>query len=56
MDATNLAELYALPPLDWAPIPARLDQGVTQALATTEPGGATLWNFSEEHGARGEAG
>jgi hypothetical protein len=31
VDAKNLADLYDLPPVDWAAITARLDLGVTQA-------------------------
>jgi hypothetical protein len=60
MDATNLADLYSLPQLDWARIQARLDAGIAQApgsggpdrhtcwltaLETVAPGGATRWRF-----------
>jgi hypothetical protein len=55
MDAKNLATLYDLPTLDWAPISARLDQGLTQAPGTGGPNrhllagdaqrGATAWTF-----------
>jgi hypothetical protein len=30
MDATNLADLYGLPLLDWSQMQARLDEDVTQ--------------------------
>ncbi len=43
MDATNLADLYHLPRLDWARIDARLGQGVTQAPATGGPDRHTCW-------------
>ena len=35
--ATNLADLYQLPLLDWGPIEARLEQGVSQAPETGGP-------------------
>ena len=31
MDVHNLADLYELPPVDWAAIQARLDRGLTLA-------------------------
>jgi hypothetical protein len=52
MEARNLADLYDLPPLEWAPIAARLEAGVAMApgdggpdrhsawLATIDPDGA----------------
>ena len=52
MDATNLADLYDLPTLTWAPVAARLERGYAQApggggpdrhstwLATIDPDGA----------------
>jgi len=43
MDTTNLADLYGLPPLDWAPIEARLDGGVSQAPGTGGPDRHTCW-------------
>jgi Pyridoxamine 5'-phosphate oxidase len=43
MDATNLADLYDLPLLDWARIEARLGQGLTQAPATEGPDRHTCW-------------
>jgi PPOX class probable F420-dependent enzyme len=43
MEATNLADLYGLPPLDWSRIEARLDQGVTQAPDTGGPNRHTCW-------------
>jgi len=43
MDATNLADLYKLPLLDWTPIEARLDRGLTQAPETGGPNRHTCW-------------
>jgi hypothetical protein len=43
MDATNLADLYDLPVLDWAPIEARLAEGLTQAPETGGPNRHTCW-------------
>lgn len=43
MEAKNLAELYDLQTLDWAPISARLDQGVTMAPGTGGPDRHTCW-------------
>jgi len=43
MDAKNLAELYDIPTLDWAPISARLDQGLDQAPGTGGPDRHTCW-------------
>ena len=43
MDATNLADLYGTPLLDWARIAARLDEGVTQAPDTGGPNRHTCW-------------
>ena len=43
MEAKNLADLYELPLLDWAPIEARLDEGVTQAPDTGGPNRHTCW-------------
>ena len=37
MDATNLADLYSLPQLDWARIQARLDAGIAQAPGSGGP-------------------
>ena len=41
--ATNLADLYELPLLDWGPIEARLGQGMTQAPGTGGPDRHTCW-------------
>ncbi len=41
--ATNLADLYGLPVLDWAPIATRLDAGLTQAPRTGGPDRHTCW-------------
>ena len=53
MDATNLADLYDSPLLDWDRITARLDQGLTQApgraARTGTPAG---WRRSIRTGAR----
>jgi hypothetical protein len=43
MDATNLADLYGLPILDWAPIQARLDAGIPQAPGSGGPDRHTCW-------------
>src|SRR4051794_17195888 len=43
MDATNLADLYHLVPLEWAPIAARLDEGFTQAPGSGGPDRHTCW-------------
>ncbi len=51
MDATNLADLYGLPLLDWGPIEARLDEGLTQAPGTGGPNRHTCWLATiGEHG------
>jgi hypothetical protein len=39
----NLAELYDLPPVDWATVTAPLDKGVTQAPDTGGPDRHTTW-------------
>lgn len=43
MDATNLADLYDLPQLDWAGIQARLDAGIDQAPGSGGPDRHTSW-------------
>lgn len=43
MEATNLADLYGLPPLEWSGIASRLDQGVPQAPGDGGPGRHTCW-------------
>jgi hypothetical protein len=43
METKNLADLYELPPIEWASIVARLDQGVTQAPDTGGPNRHTCW-------------
>ncbi len=43
MDVKNLAELYELDPLDWAPIEDRLNAGLTQAPGTGGPNRHTCW-------------
>ena len=43
MDATNLADLYGLPQLDWAHIQARLDEGISQAPGSGGPSRYTCW-------------
>ena len=43
MDATNLAELYQAPLIEWDRITARLDRGVTQAPQTGGPNRHTCW-------------
>ncbi|HEU4355287.1 MAG TPA: pyridoxamine 5'-phosphate oxidase family protein [Actinomycetota bacterium] len=42
-DARNLADLYDLPPIDWAAVTARLDRGLTQAPGTGGPDRHTCW-------------
>ena len=37
MDATNLADLYGAPLIDWSRIKARLDAGVSQAPGSGGP-------------------
>ena len=43
MDATNLADLYGTPLLDWQRVAARLDRGLEQAPGTAGPGRHTCW-------------
>lgn len=43
MDATNLADLYDLPTLDWAAVAARLDAGLPQAPGSGGPNRHTCW-------------
>jgi hypothetical protein len=43
VDATNLADLYGLPPVDWARIQSRLDAGVTQGPSSGGPNRHTCW-------------
>ncbi len=43
MDATNLADLYGTPLLDWGGIKSRLDQGLSQAPETGGPNRHTCW-------------
>lgn len=43
MKATNLAEMYQLPLLDWASIETRLGAGVSQAPGTGGPDRHTCW-------------
>ena len=43
VEATNLADLYGTPTLDWAPIAASLDRGLTQAPGTGGPNRHTCW-------------
>jgi len=43
MDATNLAELYGTPLVDWQRVVARLDRGIEQAPGTAGPGRHTCW-------------
>src|SRR5215217_6280183 len=41
MDATNLAELYGLPLVDWEPVVARLDRGLEPERGSPRPN--TCW-------------
>jgi PPOX class probable F420-dependent enzyme len=43
MDATNLADLYHSPLIDWGRIDDRLEKGVTQAPGTGGPNRHTCW-------------
>ena len=43
MIATNLADLYGLPLMDWAGIEARLGQGITQIPDSGGPNRHTCW-------------
>ena len=43
MEATNLADIYGSPLLDWARIAARLAEGMTQAPDTGGPNRHTCW-------------
>jgi PPOX class probable F420-dependent enzyme len=43
MRTKNLADLYQLPPVDWARIEARLEAGMTQAPGTGGPNRHTCW-------------
>lgn len=43
MDACNLADLYHLPPIDWADVQARLEAGFSQAPGTGGPHRHTCW-------------
>jgi Pyridoxamine 5'-phosphate oxidase len=43
MEATNLADLYDLGPVEWSRIETRLRQGVTQAPGTGGPDRHTCW-------------
>jgi PPOX class probable F420-dependent enzyme len=43
MEATNLADLYGSPLIDWTRLTARLDEGVSQAPDTGGPNRHTCW-------------
>jgi len=43
METENLADLYDLAPLDWAPVRARLEQPITMAPGTGGPDRHTCW-------------
>ncbi len=43
MQTKNLADLYELPVIEWEPIAARLERGVTQAPGTGGPNRHTCW-------------
>ncbi len=42
-EATNLAELYELDPIDWSRVEARLEEGFTQAPGSGGPDHHTSW-------------
>src|SRR5438093_1043893 len=50
MEAKNLADLYNLPPMDWAAVEARLEQGITMAPHSRSPAVARL----PDHAAQGD--
>ena len=43
METKNLGELYDLQPMEWAPIEARLEQGITMAPDTGGPNRHPCW-------------
>jgi PPOX class probable F420-dependent enzyme len=43
VDATNLADLYGAPPIEWQRITDRLDDGFSQAPGTGGPNRHTCW-------------
>jgi len=43
MEATNLADLYGLPNVEWERVRARLNEGMTQAPDTGGPNRHTCW-------------
>jgi PPOX class probable F420-dependent enzyme len=43
MKTTNLADIYGMPLLEWAPIESRLEQGVHQAPGSGGPNRHTCW-------------
>lgn len=43
MEATNLADLYSLPAMDWDDVQTRLDRGISQAPASGGPHRHTCW-------------
>ena len=43
MEATNLADLYELPLMDWTPVEAQLGPALTQAPGTGGPNRHTCW-------------
>jgi hypothetical protein len=49
---TNLADLYDLDPLDWAPIEARLAEGIEQAPGDGGPDRHTCWLATIDPGGR----
>jgi len=49
MEAINLAEVYGLASLDWAPIADRLGRGITQAPGAGGPGRHTCWLATINH-------
>ena len=49
MEATNLADLYRTPLIDWGRVEARLDQGLSQAPETGGPNRHTCWLATINH-------
>jgi hypothetical protein len=49
MEATNLADLYGTPLIDWGRVETRLDQGLSQAPETGGPNRHTCWLATINH-------
>jgi hypothetical protein len=49
METKNLAELYQTPDFDWERVRSRLEQGLTEAPATSGPDRHTCWLATTNH-------